>query len=131
MKLSQTSDVALALGWRAKCIGEQVGDHGVEIEASVEAVGEGAEIAAGVFAELERLVRAGDRGLQVAQDGVDPVELGQFARLALADDDVGVGASGIDDAGKATQAVAHDVGARCQVRACPVGNGLEGETRHG
>jgi hypothetical protein len=47
----------------------------------VEPVGEGCEVGLSVFAELHRLVVAGQHGLEVAQHRVDPLELGQVTRL--------------------------------------------------
>ena len=47
----------------------------------------------GVLGKLESFVSAVDQGLEVAQHGVDPDELGQFARLARTHDDVRGGRS--------------------------------------
>ena len=115
MKLSHSFDGVFPLRRRAQRVGEECANQAVQVEAPVEAVGEGAKIAAGVLAELEGLVRAADCGLQIAQDGVDPVELGHVARLALTDNDVGVGTAGVDHTGKAVQAVTEDIGAGRQV----------------
>ena len=58
-----------------------------QIHAVVEPICEGAEVVVGGLAEHERVVAPANHGLEVAQDGVDPGELGHVAGLALADDD--------------------------------------------
>ena len=83
-----------------------------------------------ISAVLERLVRARDCFLEVADDGVDPTELGQIARLAAAHDDVGMSASGVDHARKTVQSVAEYIGARQEIRSRPSGHGVEREARH-
>lgn len=101
---------------------DQLQHHGAQVESQVEAVGEGAEIAGRMLGEIEGLVSRADGGLQVAQDGVDPGELGQLAWLALTDHDPGVRATRIDDASRARQAIATHGAARAQVDSRPVGH---------
>jgi len=59
-------------------------------------------LAHGVLAVLEGVVRTGQGGLEIAQDGVDPGELRRVARLAPAYDDGQVGAVAVDHAGEAS-----------------------------
>lgn len=47
-----------------------------QIEAPVEAIAERCEVARGVFLEIEGMVATGQAGLEIAEDGVDPLELG-------------------------------------------------------
>ena len=63
-----------------------------------------------ISAVLERLVRARDCFLEVADDGVDPTELGQIARLAAAHDDVGMSASSVDHPYETVESVAEHIG---------------------
>ena len=65
----------------------------MEIDPVVEPIGECTEMVVEVFVELERLVATANHRLEVAQGRVAPFELRKIARLALADDDVRVGAS--------------------------------------
>jgi hypothetical protein len=55
-------------------VAEQAVQEGLQVDAAIEAVGEGAEVLAGVLCEPEGFVGAADQGLQVAQNGVDPGE---------------------------------------------------------
>ena len=52
---------------------DEARDQAGELEAAVEAPGEAGEITAGMLG-ADVTVRAGDRGLDVAQGGVDPLE---------------------------------------------------------
>ena len=62
---------------------EEIAQEGLQINAAVEAVGEGTEVLASVLCESEGFVGTTDQGLEVAQDRVDPGELRHFARQAL------------------------------------------------
>jgi hypothetical protein len=62
-------------------INDEGGDQVAQVESVVEAVGEGCEVGLGVLAELQRLVGAGQHGLEVALHRVDPLERGQVTRL--------------------------------------------------
>src|SRR5215216_4741740 len=59
---------------------DEAWDQGGELEATVVAPGEAGEIAAGVLG-ADVTVRASDRGLDVAQRGVDPLERRPPCRL--------------------------------------------------
>ena len=50
-------------------------DKALKIEPAVEALGEGAQVLLGALAVVQRMERASQRGLELAQDGVDPLEL--------------------------------------------------------
>jgi hypothetical protein len=82
MNLSLCPDRPLAKGVVSDDLREQSPEHGPEVEAGVEAIGEGAEVLASVLAEAKRLVAAADHRLDVAQRRVDPGELRQLAPLA-------------------------------------------------
>ena len=127
MNLSPPPDNVFTQRLGVCAVADQVGHHLAQIEAVVDAIAEGAEVLVGVLAELECPVRATDHGLEVAQHGVDPGELGQLARLALAHHHVRMRATGIDHTRKARQAVAAHVAAGQQVLARPIGDGLRGE----
>ncbi len=43
-----------------------------EIEATVEAIGEGGEVSSRILSEVERMVTATEAGFEVAEHGVDP-----------------------------------------------------------
>ena len=62
-------------------IDDEASDEAAQIEAAVEPVSEGGEIGLGVLGVVEGVKGAGQGGLQVAQHGVDPGELGQIASL--------------------------------------------------
>ena len=65
---------------------EQSRVKGAQIESAVESVGERGQVSRCVFAEVERMVAAAQTRLEVTEYGVDPLELGQVLRFALADD---------------------------------------------
>lgn len=79
-----------------------------QVEATVETVGESGQIALAVLAELQRVVSAGQHGLEVAEHRVDPLELGQVARLEATNDSRHVDAPRLGDGGEAPQAIARD-----------------------
>lgn len=105
-------------------IDDEASDEAAQIEAAVEPASEGGEIGLGVLGVVEGVKGAGQGGLQVAQHGVDPGELGQIARLALPDNDGRVQAAGVCDGGEARQAIASDLGAGHQGSLGPVAHGL-------
>ena len=115
MNLSLPTNLTFPRRSRGRCVANQALQECLEIDAVVEPIGERAEVVAGVLVELERLVAPANHRLEVAQDGVDPGELRKVAGLALADDDVRVGAACVNDTGEAVQAVAADVAAWQQI----------------
>ena len=54
---------------------DEAGDKALKIEPAVEAIGKGAQVLLGVLAVVQRVDRASQRGLELALDGVDPLEL--------------------------------------------------------
>ena len=74
-------------------IDDEACEQVAQIKAAVEAVGERAEVGVRMFGPVERVERAMQRCLEIAEDGVDPLELRQVARLALAHDDGRVNAT--------------------------------------
>jgi len=81
MILSLASQLPFRHRLDAAGMADRVYEHGLQIEAAIEAIGECAEI----LGELEGLVAAAGHGLEVAEVRVDPGELGQIAGLAIAD----------------------------------------------
>ena len=102
-------------GWLApRHIHDEVGDPYAQVEAAIEAVGEGGQVALGVLAVVQRVERASQGCLQIAQHRVDPLELRQVARLECAQHDGLVQAACVDHGGKATQAIAGHARLRLQ-----------------
>src|SRR3954452_4596638 len=86
----------------------EAGDHGGQIVAAIEAVLELGEIARDVFV-ADGMEGAGQTGLEVAEQGVGPLEGGGPDRLpAGARDDRPMAAAGIGDATEGVEAVAVD-----------------------
>ena len=55
-------------------VNDEVRDQVAQVESVVEPVGEGAEVGLAVLAVLQRLEGARHHGLEVSQQGVDPLE---------------------------------------------------------
>src|SRR3990167_636372 len=85
-----------------------------EIESAIEAIGESGEISGRILSKVECMVTPAQTGLEVAQYGVDPLELGQVLRLSSGDDGRLMHASGRGDGGKAGQPVREHGAARGQ-----------------
>src|SRR4051794_41896685 len=86
----------------------EAGDHGGQIVAAVEAVLELGQIAWHVLV-ADGVEGAGQTGLEVAEQGVGPLEGGRLDRLpAGARDDRPMAAAGILDAAEGVEAVAVD-----------------------
>ena len=84
-------------------------DHAPQVEAVVEAVAEGTEVTMRVLGEKEVLVGTANHRLEIPDDGVDPLEDRQLARLALSDHHVGMRTAGVDDRIEAGEPVAAHV----------------------
>ena len=106
--LSQVPNLELPQWPRENGIADELRNQPAEVEAMVEPVREGAEVLVGVHAELEGLVRTGDRGLEVTEHRIDPVECRQPAWLAPSRDNVRMRTARIEDAREAVQPVAQD-----------------------
>ena len=129
MNLSYTPNLAFA-SRRGGCgVAEQIAHQGLRMSPSVEPIAEGAEVLAGVLAELEGLVGAAAYGLEVTQPAADPYELRHFAWLTFAHHNVGMREARVDYPGKASQAVAARIASRGQIRARPRSDCLKGEAR--
>ena len=97
--------------FRHRLTPHHIGDEGrhqtAQVEAPVEPVGEGSQVGLAVLAVLQRVKRAGQRGLEVAQHGVDPLELGQVLRLEGAHHPGQVDAAGVGDGGESALSLIH------------------------
>lgn len=100
MMLSIPPDFALGARFAPAGIDDEAGEQAGQVEAPIEAVGEGGQVGGCVLAEVEGMQSARLRRLEIAQNRVDPRELRQFARLARADDDGHVHTAGIGDGGE-------------------------------
>ena len=89
-----------------------------QIEAAIESVGEPGEGAMSVLGEGKGVIGPGEGGLQVAQRGVDGVELRQVLGLELSDHMRLVGALGLGEGG---EAVADDFGCGREAALGPIG----------
>src|SRR6476619_3918380 len=95
-------------------IGEPLG-QGVELEAAVEAPSIAGEVALGVLG-ADVMVGAGERGLAVAECGVDPSEGDPLGGLwAAAGNHREVAAAGLLDGRPAGQAISDDITAGSEV----------------
>ena len=74
-----------------------------QVESAVEPVGEGGQVMACVLVVLQRMKSTGQRGLQVAEHCVDPLELRQIAGLESTDDKRHVATSSIGHRREAAQ----------------------------
>ncbi len=108
-------------------VNDEVGDQVAQVESVVEPVSECAKVGLGVLAVLQRLEGARHHGLEVAQHGVDPLELGQVPGLECAHHPGHVDAPGFGDCSEAPQAVAGDDGLGQQAGLGPLGNSIRRE----
>ena len=76
----------LGLCATASCGEKQALVQRPEVESAVEAVGKCGQVAGRILSEGECMVAAGQTGLEIAEDGVDPLEFGQFFWLSSRDD---------------------------------------------
>ena len=114
--------------WGAVCRGEQEsGRQGAEIEASVETVGECAEVSGAILAEGEGMVAAGKAGFEVAEHGVDPLEFRQVLRLAPADDGGLMSAACIGNGAEAGESIGEHRASGGEVVLGPLSDRFEGE----
>ncbi len=94
----------------------------------VEPGGEGREVGLGVLAELQCLVGARQRGLEVTQHGVDPLELGQVTPLERPHHFGRVGATRLGNGSKAGQPITEDRRIGQQAGLGPLGESLGRES---
>lgn len=110
MSLSQLYE-AVGHGWDERGGCSQAPNHGGEIEASVEAVGEFGEVA-GQMLGANRMVGSLHGVLDVAEHGIDPDECpASLPSPGAAGYQRLMGAAGLRGCGKAAQAIGADVGA--------------------
>ena len=115
------------LGRRTTChIDDEPCGETAQIEAPVEAISEGVEVVARVLAVLQRMECARQRRLQVAQHRVDPLELGQIARLEATRHQRHVHTLRVSHCRKAAQAIAGRDGYWCQVGPGPFADRIQG-----
>jgi hypothetical protein len=126
MSLSQANRV-LGVGVTASSGDEEPLMQSAEVESTVEAVGECRQVSSGILPEVECMIATGRAGLEIAQDGVDPLELRQVFRLSSGDDGWLMDAPGFGDGSEAGQTIRRHGAARSQMRLGPGCDGLEGE----
>lgn len=117
-------------GLAATWVDDETHDQAGEVEAPVESVGECSEVVIRISGVAEVRVGTRQHCLEVAQHGVDPLELRQVPGLALADDLHELSELGVGHSGKAPQAIAAHIGTRRQFGAGPLGNRIAGEFSH-
>ena len=100
------------------------------VESTVDSVGECRQVSSGVLSKVECLIATGQAGLEIAQDGVDRLELRQVFRLSSGDDGWLMDAPGFGDGAEAGQTIGRHRAARGQMRLGLGRDGLEGETGH-
>ena len=102
-------------GWFASHhIDDEVSNQSAEVEAAIGAIGEGGQVALGILAVIQRVDRAGQGCLQIAQHHVDPIELRQVARLGCTHHNGLVHAARIDYCRNAAEAIANHAHRRTQ-----------------
>jgi hypothetical protein len=104
MNLSQANRV-LGVGTTASSGDEESLMQSAEVESTVEAVGECRQVSSGVLTEVECMIATGQAGLEIAQDGVDPLELRQVFRLSPGDDGWLMDAPGFGDGAEAGETI--------------------------
>ncbi len=105
-------------------INDDIGDQFAQLESMVEPVRKGCEVGLGVLAELQRLAGACQRGLDVAQQNVDPLELGKVTWLERPHHLGNVGATHLGNGSRAGQAITKDRRIGQQAGLGPLGDGL-------
>ena len=130
MNVSQP-DRALRVRSAVNCRDEQARMQRAEVESAVKTVGEGGQISCRVFSEVERMVAAGQTSFEIAEHGVDPMELGQVSWFSSGHDGGLMRAPSRGDSAKAGQSIGKHRTSRGQARSGPVFNRLEAEARYG
>ncbi len=105
-------------------IGHEGRHQAAQVEAAVESVGVGSQVGLAMLAVLHCVKRAGQRGFEFAQHGVDPLELGQVLRLDGAHHPGQVNAAGVGDGSESAQAIADDDAAGRQAGFGPLADRL-------
>lgn len=102
-----------------------------QIESAVEAVGKRGQVAVRILRELECMVAPAQAGLQIAEHGVDPLELGHVLRLAAADDGRSMRPAGGGHGTEAGQLIGEHGAARGQMRPGSLADRVQAEARDG
>ena len=121
------SDHSLRCWCAADCGDQGPFVQGAEVEASVESIREGGEISGRIFSEGKRAVAACKACFEIAQDRVDPLELGHVLGFASGHDGGFVRAAGRSDGAEAGQAVGEDRACLGKMAVSPLLDGLERE----
>ena len=79
--------------------------HRCQIEAPIEPIAEGTQVAIGVLSEAKGMERAVEAGLQAAEHRVDPAKLGQRIRMSPLHDDRLMNAADFSHSAETGQAV--------------------------
>ena len=69
---------------------QQTGRHGLEVNASIEAVLVLSEITVGIFCKIERMIGSTQGGFQVTQQGINPVKAGHIGTAARSANHLGL-----------------------------------------
>jgi len=101
-----------------------------QIEAAIETVREGAEISRRILSESESMVTTAQTGLEVAEQGVDPLELGHISGLSSAHDNRPVRTSRRGERDERGQPVAVDDATRGDAGRGLLRDGRPTEVRH-
>ena len=96
--------------------------HRCQIEAPIETVAEGTQVAIGVLSEAKGMERPVEAGLQVAEHRVDPAKLGQLIGMSPFYDDWLMNAADFSHCTEAGQAVGNNFTTFGQGNLCPVEN---------
>lgn len=96
-----------------------------QIEAPVEAITRHGKVACRVLSKVERMVATQQSGLEIAEGGVDLLELQHLLRLAPGNDGRLVTAACLCDSPKAGQSIGEHRAPRCQMIFRPGGHHLE------
>ncbi len=101
----------------------------MEVEATIEAIGDGAEVALGVLAVAKGMVGTAEAAFYVAEDRIYPVEHGQLLGFASANNRGLMHTAGVGDTGKTGQPIGDDGALRAQRSTGPLGDRLAREAR--
>ncbi len=102
-----------------------------QVKASVEAITERGQVTSRILPEVERMAGAGQAGFEIAENGVDPFELGYLVWLASGHDRGLVATTGLGDRPEAGQSIREYSAGWGKVVFRPCRNRLEGEAGHG
>lgn len=125
MNFSHHPNRALRVRPALRCGHQQSLGQCLEIEPSIESVGEGAKVLRCVLSKAKAVVAATQAGLVVSQHRVDPLQLGYVFGFALCHDSAFMGASGLGHCPEAGQAIRIDGAANGQAFFGPVCDGFE------